>query len=65
MKKFIKKHWLLVISVLYLIWPLDFIADIFGPFGLLDDASLLIAAIGKELYTLYKNRSLKDTQTEL
>lgn len=45
MVKFIKKYWLLIISFIYLIWPIDIISDIFGPLGLIDDGFLLLVAI--------------------
>jgi len=59
MKKFIKGHWLLIISLLYLIWPIDLIADVFGPVGLIDDSAILIPAIGKEIYAFYKSKKEK------
>jgi uncharacterized membrane protein YkvA (DUF1232 family) len=55
-KKFIKRYWLLIISLIYLIWPIDIIADIFGPIGLLDDMGLLLAAAIRELVIYLKSR---------
>lgn len=49
MLKFIKRHWLLIISLIYLVWPLDFISDVFGPFGLIDDGFFLLIAILNEM----------------
>ncbi len=44
MLKFLKRHWLLIISLIYLIWPIDVISDFFGPVGLIDDAGVLLLA---------------------
>ena len=55
-KKFIKRYWLLIISLIYLIWPIDIIADIFGPIGLLDDIGLLFAAALREFIIYLKSR---------
>jgi len=49
MKKFFIRHWLLLLSFVYIIWPLDLISDFFGPIGLIDDASLLFVAVVREL----------------
>jgi uncharacterized membrane protein YkvA (DUF1232 family) len=53
MKDFIKKHWILIVSLIYVIFPLDFISDIFGPFGLVDDFSLVILALIRE-FVIYR-----------
>jgi uncharacterized membrane protein YkvA (DUF1232 family) len=44
MLKFIKRHWILIISLIYLLWPIDLISDFFGPVGLIDDAGVLLLA---------------------
>ncbi|MFQ5493106.1 MAG: YkvA family protein [Candidatus Dojkabacteria bacterium] len=54
MARFIKRHWLMIISLLYLIWPLDLISEIFGPIGLIDDAALLLVALAREIYRYFK-----------
>lgn len=55
MKELLKRHWLLVISLLYFIWPIDFIADLLGPIGLIDDFGLLLILIIKETYQHFKS----------
>jgi uncharacterized membrane protein YkvA (DUF1232 family) len=55
-KNFIKRYWLLIISLIYLIWPIDLVADIFGPIGLIDDLGLLTAAAIRELVIYFKSR---------
>ena len=57
MKKFFFKHWLLIISILYLIWPFDLISDTFGPLGLIDDAGLLLAAVIREIFIYYRDKN--------
>lgn len=66
-KQFIKRHWLLVVSLLYFIMPFDFITDLVGPLGLVDDFGLLMILLVKELYTHFKfhrgeEETIKDGQ---
>jgi uncharacterized membrane protein YkvA (DUF1232 family) len=42
MKKFIKKHPLIFIAVLYLLLPWDFIPDLLGFIGLSDDILVML-----------------------
>ena len=43
MIKFIKSNWLLVLSLIYIISPIDFIPEfLIGPLGLVDDLGLII-----------------------
>lgn len=64
MRNYLKKHWLLLISFIYLVWPIDIIHDIFGPFGLIDDASIVFGAIAREIFLLYKSRKANGDETE-
>jgi len=61
MIRFLKRHWLLIISLIYLIWPLDLITDLFGPIGLIDDGFALFIAIIAEIFNL---RSGQDPKRE-
>jgi uncharacterized membrane protein YkvA (DUF1232 family) len=56
---FIKRHWLLLISLIYLIWPLDLIAEIFGPLGLIDDGLVLFIALLAEIFNLRSSEKQK------
>ena len=60
MKNFFKQHWIIVLSIIYLIYPFDFIADIFGPVGLIDDALVLFTVIVRELYLVSKRKKQND-----
>jgi uncharacterized membrane protein YkvA (DUF1232 family) len=46
-KKFVSKYWILILSAFYILWPIDLIADLFGPIGLIDDGGILVLAIIK------------------
>ena len=59
MKNFINQHWILILSIIYLIYPFDFIADIFGPVGLIDDGLVLFTVIIRELYLAAKKKKPK------
>lgn len=56
MKKFLKKYWLIILSILYLIWPIDLISDVFGPVGLIDDGGLIFVTIVREIVLYFKNK---------
>ena len=56
MKNFFKQHWLIILSFIYLIYPFDFIADIFGPVGLIDYGIVLFTVIVRELYLAAKKK---------
>lgn len=56
MKNFIKQNWLLIISLLYIISPIDFIPEfIAGPLGLTDDFGLVIILLLKATYSYWKS----------
>lgn len=42
---FIKKHWKLILAVLYLILPIDLIPDVLLPLGYTDDLFLVVSAV--------------------
>lgn len=43
--KFARKHWKLILAVIYLISPIDIIPDVLIPFGYTEDAILLLMAV--------------------
>jgi uncharacterized membrane protein YkvA (DUF1232 family) len=52
-KKFLKKHWLLILGLIYIVSPLDLLPEaIFPGVGYVDDAFVL----GLELVTEYYRR---------
>jgi len=61
MKNFFQQHWLLILSLIYLIYPFDLVADIFGPVGLIDDGVVLFWAVAREIYlAAKKNRPVSN-----
>ncbi|MEI7579280.1 MAG: DUF1232 domain-containing protein [bacterium] len=64
MKEFLKKHWILIVSLIYLLWPLDIIPDIFGPVGLIDDFSLLAIVFLRELIIFYKEKKALESKKD-
>lgn len=44
-KKFIKKHWKLILTIIYLLSPIDLIPDVLLPLGYTDDLILIITAV--------------------
>jgi len=62
MVKFIKQNWILILSILYILSPIDFLPEfLIGPLGLVDDLGLVILLILKAIYN-YRKDSKKDTQ---
>ena len=59
MKKFIIRHWLLLLSFVYIIWPMDIVSDLFGPIGLIDDAGILFTAVIHELIIYFDKENKK------
>jgi uncharacterized membrane protein YkvA (DUF1232 family) len=59
MKKFIKENWLLIIAILYLIFPLDLIPDIIPVIGMADDTALLVVELIRRIVSK-KNSSSKE-----
>jgi len=41
-KSFLKANWMLIVALIYLIFPIDFIPDIIPVVGMFDDAGLLV-----------------------
>ncbi|HRN85856.1 MAG TPA: DUF1232 domain-containing protein [Candidatus Dojkabacteria bacterium] len=56
MKKFIKQNWLIILSVLYIVFPLDFIPDFTPWIGFSDDITVVAANM---LVTWLKKKSSK------
>ena len=42
LKQFLKKNWFLVLAILYVLSPIDFLPDFLGPLGYSDDVLVLI-----------------------
>ncbi|MBN1374256.1 DUF1232 domain-containing protein [Candidatus Dojkabacteria bacterium] len=54
-KNFLKENWLLIVAIIYLIWPLDIIPD-FTPFvGQTDDSVLFAIELFRRWYNQRKN----------
>lgn len=46
-KRFFKDNWLLVVAIVYLIIPVDFLPDIIPVLGKLDDSSIMVLELIK------------------
>jgi len=55
MEKFLKKNWLLIVGLLYLIAPIDLIPDIIPIVGTMDDAGLLLIELVRRWNLSSKN----------
>lgn len=53
MKKFLEKYWLFILSIIYIILPVDLIPDVIPFLGGLDDSTLVILGLVKQ-YLDYK-----------
>lgn len=43
MNKFLKENWLLILSLIYILSPIDFIPEVLlGPIGIVDDLTLVV-----------------------
>jgi len=60
MLDFLKRYFVLIISIIYLLWPIDLIADVFLPFGLIDDAGVLFIALLIEIIHIIRGRSAEE-----
>ena len=61
MKKFIKKHPLIIVVMLYLILPWDFLPEsLLGFLGLTDDALLVFLALLRKYIQYRKKQNKKD-----
>lgn len=62
---FMKRHWGLTLSVIYLLSPIDFIPDfliwILGPAVIIDDGFILLLAI---VHAIWKDRSHHNHQLQ-
>jgi uncharacterized membrane protein YkvA (DUF1232 family) len=59
--KFIKSNWLLILSLVYVLSPLDFIPELLlGPIGIIDDGGLLIVLLIKATYSFIKESKMEN-----
>lgn len=65
MKNFVKENWLLILAILYLIFPIDLIPDIIPALGMGDDASLLIIEIIRRIISKGKKSEDKIIEGEI
>jgi len=50
MKKFIKRNWILILSLIYILSPIDILPEfLLGPLGILDDVTLVIFLLIKAM----------------
>lgn len=53
LKKFLKDRWIIIVALIYLILPIDFVSDAIPMLGNVDDFTVLLAGLIKE-YADYK-----------
>lgn len=58
MKKFIKKYWLFIVAIIYILVPVDLIPDVIPFMGGLDDSTLVILGVIREYI---QNRKKKES----
>lgn len=49
-KKFFKENWLIILAIIYLIWPIDIIPDVVPVAGQTDDSILLVIEMIRRWY---------------
>ncbi len=59
MKEFLKKNWLLVVALVYVLSPIDIIPDVVPLVGQTDDAAVVLLEIIKR-YSEYKRENSKN-----
>ncbi|MFC1722149.1 YkvA family protein [Patescibacteria group bacterium] len=66
MKKFLRKHFILLIAVLYFVSPFDFLPDIFPAFGFSDDIVVMLIALATKYveYLKQKENNIPDKVKE-
>ncbi|HOF79075.1 MAG TPA: DUF1232 domain-containing protein [Candidatus Dojkabacteria bacterium] len=53
LKEFLKDRWIIIVALVYLILPIDFVSDAIPMLGNVDDFTVLLAGLIKE-YADYK-----------
>jgi len=56
MKKFLEKYWLFILSIIYIILPVDLIPDVIPFLGGLDDSTLVILGLIKQFIDYKKGK---------
>ncbi|HNR53083.1 MAG TPA: YkvA family protein [Candidatus Dojkabacteria bacterium] len=56
LKKFFKDRWIIIVALIYLILPIDFISDAIPLLGNVDDFTLLLAGLIKEYVDFKKEK---------
>lgn len=59
MKEFLKKNWLLVVALVYVLLPVDLIPDVIPVLGETDDAAIVLFEIIRR-YLDFKKENLKN-----
>jgi len=67
-KNFIKNNKFIILSLLYLLWPLDIIPEVFafagGPIVFLDDTAILLFAVIQKVIQYLKRRKVPTVEDE-
>ncbi len=62
-KDFLKKNWKIILAIIYVLVPLDFIPDILPALGLSDDILVLLGTLLLS-YLDYRKLKIKETKAE-
>lgn len=66
MWKFIKQNWILILSVIYILSPIDLIPEfLLGPLGIIDDAAVLIGLLVKAVYDYWRSHQRRRADVEV
>ena len=55
-KSFLRENWLLVLALIYVLSPIDFIPDALLPVGFGDDLLVLLATLAKKYWDNKRNK---------
>lgn len=64
-KSFIKENWLLILALVYVISPIDFIPDVLLPAGFGDDLLVILVALAKKYWSYKTNNEDKIIEGEI
>ena len=65
MKDFLKKNWFLVVALIYLLSPVDFIPDVIPALGASDDVLVLLATLFIKYRQHVKNKKAEVIDGEI
>jgi len=66
MKQFLIENWILILSLIYILSPIDFIPEMFlGPIGVIDDLGVVILFLIQAGYRYFrKSKGIRKINTD-